>query len=131
MEGIFSFVSRHPRIVLAAVCLAAFGGWRVAENLAVDVFPDISVPRAAIVRIGLQPTVFIRDEHDEDRFLAIGVTPGESSGGWTAVTGLLDDEDLEVVVQGAYELKLARTADTTKPTGHFHADGTFHEGEDH
>lgn len=88
------------------------------------------VPRMAIVRVGLQPTVFVRDEDDEDRFLAIDVTPGASVGGWTAVTGLPEDDDLEVVAAGAYELKLALAATTEKPVGHFHADGTFHEGED-
>lgn len=88
------------------------------------------VPRSAIVRIGLKPTVFVRDEDDEDRFLAIEVTPGETAGGWTAVVGLPDDDDLEVVSEGAYELKLALTNESSKSVGHFHADGTFHEGED-
>lgn len=90
----------------------------------------VCVPKAAIVRLGLNPIVFVRDEHDEDRFLALDVTPGETVGGWTSVLGLPEDEDLEVVTDGAYELKLALTAQATKPTGHFHADGTFHEGED-
>lgn len=88
------------------------------------------VPRTAIVRIGLKPTVFVRDEDDEDRFLAIEVTPGETMGGWTAVVGLPDDDDLEVVSDGAYELKLALANDASKSSGHFHADGTFHKGED-
>lgn len=87
----------------------------------------ICVPKSAIVKIGLQPTVFVRDEHDADRFLAIDVAPGETVGGWTAVTGLPEDDDLEVVTDGAYELKLALGAASAKPTGHFHADGTFHE----
>lgn len=91
---------------------------------------SICVPRSAIVRIGLQPTVFIRDEHDEDRFLAIDVTTGETANGWTAVEGLPDDDDLEVVSAGAYELKLALASESSKPAGHFHADGTFHEGEE-
>lgn len=96
-----------------------------------DLPESVCVPRAAIVRIGLQPTVFVRDEDDATRFVAIDVTPGETVGGWTAVTGLPDDDDLEVVVDGAYEMKLALAADSAvRPTGHFHADGTFHEGED-
>lgn len=90
----------------------------------------VCVPKSAIVKIGLQPTVFVRDESNADRFLAIDIAPGETVGGWTALTGLPDDDDLEIVTDGAYELKLALAANTTKPTGHFHADGTFHEGED-
>lgn len=91
---------------------------------------SVCVPRAAIVRIGLTPTVFVRDEDDEDRFLAIEVTTGETANGWTAVEGLPEDDDLEVVSAGAYELKLALSDKPEKSAGHFHADGTFHEGED-
>ena len=92
--------------------------------------PVTAIPSRCIVRIGLQPTVFVKDEHDEDRFLAVDVVPGLSDGGWTAVTGLPDDDDLEVVSEGAYELRLALPSGDSKPAGHFHADGTFHEGKD-
>lgn len=93
--------------------------------------PVRAVPSACLVRIGLEPTVFVRDEHDPDRYLAVKVEPGVSGGGWTEVRGLPDDDDLEVVREGAYELKLALAAQAgTKSAGHFHADGTFHEGKD-
>ena len=92
--------------------------------------PVTAVPSSCIVRIGLQPTVFVRDEHDRDRFLAVDVVPGLTEGGWTAVTGLPDDDDLEVVSDGAYELRLALPTGDSRPAGHFHADGTFHEGTD-
>ncbi|MEY2712060.1 MAG: hypothetical protein RL005_282, partial [Planctomycetota bacterium] len=35
----------------------------------------------------------------------------------------------EVVLEGAYQLMLA-TSGSAPRGGHFHADGTFHEGED-
>lgn len=92
--------------------------------------PVTAIPSRCIVRIGLRPTVFVKDEHDKDRFLAVDVVPGLSDGGWTAVTGLPDDDDLEVVSEGAYELRLALPSGDSKPAGHFHADGTFHEGKD-
>jgi hypothetical protein len=92
--------------------------------------PHIAVPSRCIVSVGLQPTVFIRDEHDAGRFIAVPVTPGVSGGGWTAVEGLPSGH-CEVVSEGAYELKLALpSAGGSKSAGHFHADGTFHEGED-
>ena len=92
--------------------------------------PHIAVPSRSIVTIGLQPTVFIRDTHDAGRFVAVPVTPGVSGGGWTAVEGL-PSGSCEVVSEGAYELKLAIPSDDgRKRSGHFHADGTFHEGED-
>lgn len=92
--------------------------------------PHIAVPSRSIVTIGLQPTVFIRDAHDAGRFVAVPVTPGVSGGGWTAVEELPSGR-CEVVSEGAYELKLAIPSDDgRKRSGHFHADGTFHEGED-
>jgi hypothetical protein len=92
--------------------------------------PHIAVPSRCIVSVGLQPTVFIRDAYDAGRFIAVPVTPGVSGGGWTAVEGLPSGH-CEVVSEGAYELKLALpSAGGSKSAGHFHADGTFHEGED-
>ena len=92
--------------------------------------PVLAVPTTCLVKIGLQPHVFVKDEHDPDRFVATPVTPGLANGGWTAVAGLPDDDDLEIVSAGAYELKLALPATGSKPAGHFHADGTFHETDD-
>ena len=89
----------------------------------------VAVPSRCIVTVGLQPTVFVRDVHDANRFIAVPVTPGLSGGGWTAVDGLLGS-GCEIVSDGAYELKLALpSAGGGKPSGHFHADGVFHEGE--
>ncbi len=94
--------------------------------------PVLCVPAAAVFRDGLSPSVFVRDEHDADRFVVQAVGLGVSAGGWTAVTGLADDAD--VVVQGVYELKqaLPSLGGEKKVAGHFHADGKFHAGdEDH
>src|SRR5574344_356768 len=81
------------------------------------------VPSAAIFREGITPCVFVRDEHDADRFVVKPVVPGVSAAGWTAVTGLAADE--EVVSQGVYELKqaLPSAGGEKKSAGHFHADG--------
>ena len=110
---------------------AARAGERVTVECVVDETekPVTAVPSACLVKIGLQPTVFVKDEHDPDRFVACSVTPGLVGGGWTAVTGLPDDDDIEIVREGVYELKLALAA-SAKPAGHFHADGTFHESDD-
>ena len=91
--------------------------------------PHIAVPSRCIVSVGLQPTVFVRDPHNAERFIATPVVPGASGGGWTAVEGLPSGH-CEIVSEGAYELKLALpSAGDSKSAGHFHADGTFHEGE--
>ena len=93
--------------------------------------PVACVPSTAVFRDGVTPSVFVRDEHDEDLFVVKPVVPGRSAAGWTAVTGL--DADDEVVSQGVYELRHALPAvgSEKKAAGHFHADGTFHaDGED-
>ena len=93
--------------------------------------PVVCVPSTAVFRDGVTPSVFVRDEHDEDLFVVKPVVPGRSAAGWTAVTGL--DADDEVVSQGVYELRHALPAagGEKKAAGHFHADGTFHaDGED-
>lgn len=112
-------------------------GVRPGERGKAEILLDASaeeswaVPSAAIVRNGLEPIVFIRDEDEDDVFLAVPVKPLVSGGGWTAIEGL-DDPDAEVVTDGVYELKLALAAQsgTKKAAGHFHADGSFHEGDD-
>ena len=103
--------------------------------------PHMAVPSKCIVSVGLQPTVFVKDSHNAERFIATPVVPGVSGGGWTAVEGLSPHECeahakdqpshiCEIVCEGAYELKLALpSADAKKESGHFHADGTFHTGE--
>ena len=91
--------------------------------------PRSAVPSRCIVSVGLQPTVFAKHGHDGENFIAVPVTPVLAGGGWTAVEGL-PSADCEVVAAGAYELKLALpSAGDGKPSGHFHADGVFHEGE--
>ena len=93
--------------------------------------PVACVPSTAVFRDGVTPSVFVRDEHDEDLFVVKPIVPGRSAAGWTAVTGL--DADDEVVSQGVYELRHALPAagGEKKAAGHFHADGTFHaDGED-
>ena len=93
--------------------------------------PVACVPSSAVFRDGVTPSVFVRDEHDADRFVVKPVVPGRTAAGWTAVAGL--DEHDEVVARGVYELRHALPAvgGEKKAAGHFHADGTFHAGEDH
>lgn len=94
------------------------------SNSADDVY---AVPSISIVKINLEPMVFVKDPHDAEHFIAVPVKPGVSNGKWTKVEGL--PNNAEVVVDGVYELKLAILGDKSKNTGHFHADGTFHDGD--
>jgi hypothetical protein len=53
---------------------------------------------------------------------------GISDGRWIVIESGVKDGD-EVVLAGNYQLMLA-TAGNAAKGGHFHSDGTFHEGKD-
>ncbi|MGN0852627.1 MAG: efflux RND transporter periplasmic adaptor subunit [Kiritimatiellia bacterium] len=89
------------------------------------------VPNEALVMMGVTPTIFVRAKGADDAFVALAVEPGARGRTWTELRNFAPD-DLDVVVRGQYELKLAlanRTGGGRK-AGHFHADGVVHEGED-
>lgn len=89
---------------------------------------EVAIPNGALVRDGLQDVFFRRDPADPDKVIRVEADTGTSDGRWVVVySGIAAGE--EVVVDGAYELKLASTAKPSA-TGHFHADGTFHAGDD-
>jgi len=54
---------------------------------------------------------------------------GPGDGRWVAIlSGLMPND--EVVLDGAYELKLAsQLSGASRRGGHIHADGTFHAGD--
>ncbi len=67
-----------------------------------------------------------------DRVGHLGVEAdlGVNDGRWIEIRSELGPND-EVVLNGAYELKLASSqSGTSQKGGHFHADGSFH-GEEH
>lgn len=90
--------------------------------------PAMAIPLAATLQDGLVRVLFRRDPADPDRVIRIEADLGIDDGRWVEVKSGLRDGD-EVVLAGAYELMLASSGTATKG-GHFHADGTFHAGED-
>lgn len=90
--------------------------------------PSMAIPIAATLQDGLERVLFRRDPADPDKVIRIEADLGLDDGRWVEVKSGLRDGD-EVVLAGAYELMLASSGSATKG-GHFHADGTFHPGED-
>ena len=88
---------------------------------------ETAVPTASLVRDGLDTILFRRDPDDPDTVIRTVPDLGPTDGRWTAVFSGVGPGD-EVVVDGVYELKLESTQ-RPSATGHFHADGTWHEGE--
>ena len=89
---------------------------------------ELSIPMAAVQRDGLTPVIFRRDPSDLDIAMRIEADLGANDGRWIEVLSGLREGD-EIVLDGAFQLMLA-TSGTVQKGGHFHADGTFHEGED-
>jgi multidrug efflux pump subunit AcrA (membrane-fusion protein) len=88
--------------------------------------PSLAIPRSAIVRDGITHVFFRRDPSDPNKAIRVEADMGVSDGRWVAIhSGLMLGD--EVVLDGAYELKLAsEQSGVTQRGGHFHADGTFH-----
>jgi len=88
----------------------------------------VAVPLSCIVEDGLERVVFVRDADDDETFIRTEVTLGTSDGEWVEVSGI--EAGAAIVLHGAYELRLAMPGGAReKASGHFHADGQFHEGK--
>lgn len=90
--------------------------------------PEPAIPLAAVQRDGLRPVIFVRSDDDPDEAIRVEVDLGADDGRWVALHGGVHVGD-EVVLDGAFQLMLA-TSGSMQQGGHFHADGTFHAGED-
>lgn len=86
----------------------------------------LAIPRSAIVKDGIVHVFFRRDPADPNRAIRVEADMGVSDGRWVAINSGLALND-EVVLDGAYELKLAsQQSGVGQEGGHFHADGSFH-----
>ncbi len=89
----------------------------------------LAIPSAAIQKDGLVPVFFRRDPADPNKAIRVEADLGLDDGRWTVVGSGLRLGD-EIVLEGAYQLLLASANSGQDQGGHFHADGTFHSGED-
>jgi len=96
-------------------------------NLDPDAEPQLAIPRRAIVRDGLEFVFFRRMPSDPDRVLRVVADTGRHDGKWIEVFSGVREGD-QIVIDGVYQL-LAASSTSMEKGGHFHADGTFHEGE--
>lgn len=110
-----------PAVVLGETC--AFSILTDDRETAVPAIPD-----KGIFRDGITPSVFVRDDHDCNRFVIKAVELGQSADGWTEVKNL--NIGTEIVTRGVHSLRFALPArgESSRVAGHFHADGKFHAG---
>lgn len=90
--------------------------------------PELAVPLAAVQQDGLEAVLFRRNPNKPNEVIRIQGDLGANDGRWVSVLSGLRDGD-EVVLDGSFQLMLA-TSGSMQKGGHFHADGTFHEGEE-
>ncbi len=110
---------------------AAWARAGVAASLEVTLeggTPELAIPLAAVVRDGLAPVIFRRDPKNADKAIRLDADLGTDDGRWIVIKSGVKEGD-EIVVAGNYQLMLA-TSGTAAKGGHFHSDGTFHEGKD-
>ncbi len=87
----------------------------------------LAIPRSAVVKDGIVHVFFKRDPLDPNKAIRVEADLGLDDGRWIEVKSDLGPDD-EVVLEGAYELKLASAqSGTSQKGGHFHADGAYHE----
>lgn len=91
--------------------------------------PELAIPMSAVVRDGLTAVIFRRDPANPDQAIRIEADLGLHDGRWMVINSGVREGD-EVVLNGVYQLLLA-TASSAQQGGHFHADGTFHPGNEH
>lgn len=89
--------------------------------------PALAIPRAAVLKDGIVHVFFRRDPKDANQAIRVEADMGIDDGRWIQIRSGIGPDD-QVVLDGAYELKLAtQQHGGTGKGGHFHADGTFHE----
>ncbi len=92
--------------------------------------PSLSIPLAAVQQDGLAPVFFRRDPVDPNKAIRTDADLGIDDGRWVVVHSGLRAGD-EIVLDGAFQLMLASAqSGGLSAGGHFHADGTFHSGEE-
>lgn len=89
---------------------------------------EVLVPTACVVQDELETIVFRRDPAKADQLIRQPVAVGRRSEGLVEVLSELSAGD-EVVRDGIHQLRLTGTG-KAPANGHFHSDGTFHEGKD-
>ena len=88
---------------------------------------ELAIPLSAVQQDGLTQIIFRRNPSNPNEAIRMEADLGLDDGRWIAVLSGLKDGD-EVVLDGGFQLMLA-TSGSIQKGGHFHADGTFHEGE--
>jgi len=90
----------------------------------------LAVPLDTLQRDGLTQIFFRRNPSDPDEAIRVEADLGDADDAWIEVKSGVRAGD-EIVLEGAWELALESSLSGIDTSGgHFHADGTFHAGDD-
>jgi len=89
---------------------------------------ELAVPLKCVARDGTAAIIFRRDPADPNKAIRMEADLGLDDGRWVVIKSGVAEGN-EIVLDGVYQLMVATSGSITKG-GHFHPDGTFHEGED-
>ncbi len=121
---------RTVDLVVRPESLAAWARAGVSAHLEITLAggsEEAAIPVSAVVRDGATPIIFRRDPANPDKVIRMEADVGMSDGRWIVIHSGVAEGD-EIVVGGTYQLMLATSGSAPKG-GHFHSDGTYHEGE--
>lgn len=122
---------RTVELFMTPTALSAWARPGVAAHLEIVAegagSPELAIPISSTIRDGLQTIVFRRDPASPDKVIRLEADLGVNDGKWVVIHSGVKEGD-EVVLNGVYPLMLA-TSGTMQKGGHFHADGTWHEGD--
>lgn len=120
---------RTVDLVVVPETLAPWARTGVSAHLEVTLAggtEELAIPQSAVVRDGARGIIFRRDPADPDKVIRMEADLGLSDGRWVVIASGVKEGD-EIVLGGNFQLMLA-TSGASEKAGHFHSDGTFHEG---
>lgn len=88
---------------------------------------ELAIPLACVARDGTQSIIFRRDPADPEQAIRMDADLGVDDGRWVVINSGVAEGN-EIVLDGVYQLMVATSGSITQG-GHFHPDGTFHEGD--
>lgn len=87
----------------------------------------LAIPLKCVARDGTAAIIFRRDPADPNKAIRMEADLGLDDGRWVVIKSGVAEGN-EIVLDGVYQLMVATSGTITKG-GHFHPDGTFHEGD--
>jgi multidrug resistance efflux pump len=89
---------------------------------------ELAIPLKCVARDGTAAIIFRRDPADPNKAIRMEADLGLDDGRWVVIRSGVAEGN-EIVLDGVYQLMVATSGSITKG-GHFHPDGTFHEGDE-